>query len=76
MGFEAGLMAFTSAVLGGIGNIRGAVLGAFIIGMTKAMSDSYIGSEWTRVVIFSILILMLVFRPSGILGSTQSIEKL
>lgn len=76
MGFEAGLMAFTSAVLGGIGNIRGAVLGAFIIGMLKAMSDSYIGSEWTRVVIFGILILMLVFRPSGILGSTQSIEKL
>lgn len=76
MGFEAGLMAFTSAVLGGIGNIRGAVLGAFIIGMIKAMSDGYIGSEWTRVVIFGILILMLVFRPSGILGSTQSIEKL
>jgi branched-chain amino acid transport system permease protein len=75
MGFEAGLMAFTSAVLGGIGNIRGAVVGAFIIGMLKAMSDSYIGSEWTRVVIFGILILLLVFRPSGILGSTQSVEK-
>jgi branched-chain amino acid transport system permease protein len=75
MGFEAGLMAFTSAVLGGIGNIRGAVVGAFIIGMLKAMSDSYVGSEWTRVVIFGILILLLVFRPSGILGSTQSVEK-
>lgn len=75
MGFEAGLMAFTSAVLGGIGNIRGAVIGAFIIGMLKALSDGYIGSEWTRVVIFGILILLLVFRPSGILGSTQSIEK-
>jgi branched-chain amino acid transport system permease protein len=75
MGFEAGLMAFTAAVLGGIGNIRGAVLGAFVIGMIKSMSDGYIGGEWTRVVIFGILILMLVFRPSGILGSTQSIEK-
>ena len=53
----------------------GAVLGAFIIGMLKAMSDSYIGSEWTRVVIFGILILLLVFRPSGILGSTQTVEK-
>jgi branched-chain amino acid transport system permease protein len=76
MGFEAGLMAFTSAVLGGIGNIRGAVLGAFTIGMLKSMSDGYIGGEWTRIVIFGILILLLVFRPSGILGSTQSIEKI
>jgi len=76
MGFEAGLMAFTAAVLGGIGNIRGAVLGGFIIGMIKAMSDQYIGGEWSRVVIFSVLIMLLVFRPSGILGSTQSIEKI
>ena len=75
MGFEAGLMAFTAAVVGGIGNIRGAVLGGFIIGMIKAMSDQYIGGQWSRVVIFSVLILLLVFRPSGILGSTQSIEK-
>jgi len=77
MGFEAGLMAFTSAVLGGIGNVRGAVAGAFIIGMVKSMSDGYspIGSEWTRVVIFGMLILLLVFRPSGILGSTQTLEK-
>jgi branched-chain amino acid transport system permease protein len=75
MGFEAGLIAFTSAVLGGIGNIRGAVVGAFVIGMIKSMSDGYIGAEWTRVIIFAILILLLVFRPSGILGSTQGIEK-
>ncbi len=75
MGFEAGLMAFTAAVVGGIGNIRGAVLGAFIIGMIKAMSDLYISGEWTRIVIFGTLILLLVFRPSGILGSSQSIEK-
>lgn len=75
MGFEFGLFAFTAAVLGGIGNIRGAVLGAFIIGMVQAMSDLYIGGEWSRVIIFSLLILMLVFRPSGILGSTTSVEK-
>jgi branched-chain amino acid transport system permease protein len=75
MGFEAGLLAFTAAVLGGIGNIRGAVMGGFILGMVKALSDLYIGGEWTRIVIFGALILLLVFRPSGILGSTQSIEK-
>jgi branched-chain amino acid transport system permease protein len=75
MGFEAGLLAFTAAVLGGIGNIRGAVVGAFVIGMVESMSDGYLSSEWTRVVVFGILILLLVFRPSGILGSTQTIEK-
>lgn len=75
MGFEAGLFAFTSAVLGGIGNIRGAVLGAFIIGMVQAMSDQYIGGEWTRIIIFTLLILLLVFRPTGILGSTKYVEK-
>ncbi|MFZ4815859.1 MAG: branched-chain amino acid ABC transporter permease [Phototrophicaceae bacterium] len=75
MGFEAGLMAFTASVLGGIGNIRGAVLGAFVIGMIRALSDYYISGEWTRIVIFGTLILVLVFRPSGLLGSTQGIEK-
>ncbi len=75
MGFEAGLFAFTAAVLGGVGNIRGAVLGAYIIGMVQAMSDLYIGSEWSRIIIFALLIVLIVFRPSGILGSTQSVEK-
>lgn len=75
MGFEFGLFAFTSAVLGGVGNIGGAVLGAYIIGMVQAMSDQYIGGEWSRVIIFGLLILLLVFRPSGLLGSTQSVEK-
>ncbi|HWK53983.1 MAG TPA: branched-chain amino acid ABC transporter permease, partial [Hyphomicrobiales bacterium] len=76
MGFEAGLLAFTAAVVGGIGNIRGAVLGAFIIGMLKAMSDLYISGEWTRIVIFGALILLLVFKPSGILGASEAPEKL
>jgi branched-chain amino acid transport system permease protein len=75
MGFEFGLFAFTSAVLGGVGNIGGAVLGAYIIGMVQAMSDQYIGGQWSRVIIFALLILLLVFRPSGLLGSTQSVEK-
>lgn len=75
MGFEAGLFAFTAAVLGGIGNIRGALMGGFVIGMVKAYSDSYLAPEWTRSVIFAVLILVLVFFPSGLLGSTTTVEK-
>jgi branched-chain amino acid transport system permease protein len=75
MGFEAGLFAFTAAVLGGIGNIRGALLGGFAIGMIRVYSDTYLAPEWTRSVIFIMLILVLVFFPSGLLGSTTSIEK-
>jgi len=68
MGFDAGLLAFTSAVLGGIGNIAGAVLGGYVIGFLNAYSDQYLSSEWTRALVFTILILVLVFKPSGILG--------
>ncbi len=75
MGFEAGLFAFTAAVLGGIGNIRGAVVGGFLIGMIRAYSDAYLAPEWTRSVIFAALILVLVFAPSGLLGSTKTVEK-
>jgi len=68
MGFDAGLFAFTAAVFGGIGNIVGAMLGGFIIGFIKALSDQYLAAQWTRAVIFAILILVLVFRPQGLLG--------
>jgi branched-chain amino acid transport system permease protein len=68
MGFDAGLLAFTSAVLGGIGNIGGAVLGGYVIGMLNSASDQYLSSEWTRALVFTILILVLVFKPSGLLG--------
>jgi branched-chain amino acid transport system permease protein len=68
MGFDAGLLAFTSAVLGGIGNIAGAVLGGYVIGFLNAYSDQYLSSEWTRALVFTILILVLVFKPSGLLG--------
>src|SRR5437588_5690155 len=68
LGFRTGLVAFTSAVFGGIGNIPGAALGGLIIGLISAYSDSYIGSKWTEVMIFGILILVLVFRPTGLLG--------
>jgi branched-chain amino acid transport system permease protein len=69
IGFRAGLQAFTAAVLGGIGNIYGAVLGAFLIGIFGAFSDLLIDQRWTQPVIFGILIVILVFRPSGLLGT-------
>lgn len=68
MGFDAGLLAFTSAVLGGIGNVTGAMLGGYLIGFLNAYSDQYLSSEWTRALVFTILILVLVFKPSGLLG--------
>jgi branched-chain amino acid transport system permease protein len=68
LGFSAGLFAFTAAVFGGIGNIQGAALGGLLIGIIIAFSDGYFESAWTQVVIFGILILVLVFRPTGLLG--------
>jgi branched-chain amino acid transport system permease protein len=71
-GFELGLIAFTAAVLGGIGNLTGAVLGALIIGFIQAFNEGLgwlaPGSDWTRTMVFGLLILILVFRPEGILG--------
>lgn len=69
MGYRVGIDAFTAAVLGGIGSMPGAVLGGLVIGLVRAMSDQYIATEWTNVMVFTILILMLVFRPSGIIGA-------
>ena len=68
LGFRTGLIAFTSAVFGGIGNIPGAALGGLVIGLIAAFSDNYIGPKWTQVVVFGILIAVLVFRPTGLLG--------
>ncbi len=68
IGFAAGLRAFTAAVLGGIGNVPGAMLGGIIIGLIEAMSGQVVGNAWTDVVIFSLLVLVLVFRPAGLLG--------
>ena len=67
-GFEAGLIAFTAAVMGGIGNIRGAVLGELIIGVIQQISDARIGPQWTPAIVFGFLILILVLRPHGLLG--------
>ena len=71
-GFELGLIAFTAAVLGGIGNLAGAVLGALLIGLIQAYNEGLSwhapGSNWTDSIVFTILILILVFRPAGLLG--------
>ena len=69
MGYQAGLRAFTAAVLGGIGSMGGAALGGLVIGMIRAFNDGYFSSAWTDVVVFAILILVLVFRPTGLLGT-------
>jgi branched-chain amino acid transport system permease protein len=68
MGFLAGIKAFTAAVLGGIGNIAGAVLGAYCLGILETYGAFYLGGQWQDVFAFAILILVLVFRPSGLLG--------
>lgn len=68
MGFTAGLRAFTAAVLGGIGNVTGAMLGGILIGLLSALSDQYLSSRWTDAWVFAVLVLILVFRPSGLLG--------
>jgi branched-chain amino acid transport system permease protein len=68
IGYTTGLRAFTSAVLGGIGNIPGAVVGGLMIGLIQALGGQLLEVKWTDVIIFSILILVLVFRPAGLLG--------
>jgi branched-chain amino acid transport system permease protein len=75
VGFELGLIAFTAAVLGGIGNLAGAMVGGLVIGLVRSLvtliSDTILphgGDAWANAIIFGILILILVFRPSGILG--------
>ena len=67
-GFQAGLIAFTAAVMGGIGNLKGAVLGGFIIGIIQQISDNRIGGEWTPAIVFAYLVMIMVFRPQGLLG--------
>src|ERR687888_1283982 len=65
-GFTAGLIAFTAAVMGGIGNLKGAVVGGLIIGVIQSISDSHVGQQWTPAVGFAILIMIMVFKPQGL----------
>ena len=69
MGFQNGLYAFTAAVLGGIGNIPGAVLGGLILGLVRSLGSRYAGEEWSEALVFGILVLILLFRPNGLLGA-------
>ncbi len=85
LGFRLGLIAFTAAVLGGVGNLVGAVVGGFLIGLIQALNDGkallpnfapdwmeeLTGQKWTQTVMFGILILMIIFRPGGIFGTHQ-----
>ncbi|MDF2593931.1 MAG: livH [Clostridia bacterium] len=68
MGIMPGLKAFVAAVLGGIGIIPGAMLGGFVMGLIESLSKGYISSSWSNAIVFGILILVLLFKPSGILG--------
>jgi branched-chain amino acid transport system permease protein len=68
IGFTTGLRAFTAAVLGGIGNVPGAMLGGIIIGLIEAFGSYWVSAAWADVIIFSILVLVLVFKPAGLLG--------
>ena len=70
IGFTAGIKAFTAAVLGGIGNIPGAVIGAMVLGLSEAYAAGYVSSAYEDVFAFGLLVLILIFRPSGILGKT------
>jgi branched-chain amino acid transport system permease protein len=68
MGTVPGIKAFTAAVLGGIGNIRGAVIGGLVLGVVESLSVSCINASWTDVIAFGILVVVLLVRPTGILG--------
>jgi len=72
LGFDAGLKAFTAAVLGGIGNITGAALGGFVLGLLSALTVTYFGGQWENVGVFSLLVIILVFKPTGLLGQGSS----
>jgi len=74
MGFVAGIKAFTAAVLGGIGSLPGAMLGGILIGLIEAMWSAYFSIEYKDVAAFGILVLVLIFRPTGLLGRPE-IEK-
>ena len=77
LGYQLGLIAFTSAVLGGIGNLSGAVLGAILIGLIQGLNDGLpigLGQKWSQTVVFSILILLMTFKPTGLLGKPM-VEK-
>lgn len=72
IGFLAGIKAFTAAVLGGIGSIPGAVLGSLILGLTESFATGYVSSDYEDVFAFMLLVLILIFKPSGLLGKATN----
>ncbi|MCP4343790.1 MAG: branched-chain amino acid ABC transporter permease LivH [Desulfobulbaceae bacterium] len=72
IGFIAGIKAFTAAVLGGIGSIPGAVLGSLVLGLTESFATGYVSSDYEDVFAFSLLVLILIFKPSGLLGKATN----
>ena len=72
IGFLAGIKAFTAAVLGGIGSIPGAMLGGLVLGWTESFATGYVSSDYEDVFAFLLLVLILIFRPSGILGKAPT----
>ena len=72
IGFLAGIKAFTAAVLGGVGSIPGAVLGSLVLGLTESFATGYVSSDYEDVFAFSLLVLILIFKPSGLLGKAET----
>ncbi|MBU4121245.1 MAG: branched-chain amino acid ABC transporter permease LivH, partial [Proteobacteria bacterium] len=72
IGFIAGIKAFTAAVLGGIGSIPGAVLGGLVLGWTESFATGYVSSDYEDVFAFCLLVLILIFRPAGLLGRSTA----
>jgi branched-chain amino acid transport system permease protein len=72
IGFIAGIKAFTAAVLGGVGSIPGAVLGSMVLGLTESFATGYVSSDYEDVFAFALLVIILIFRPAGLLGRSTT----